>query len=50
VHLKYINHPIIGDTLYNNEPSSAKRLMLHAHKISLLGYEFEAIPPKEFEF
>ncbi|GAA9988911.1 RNA pseudouridine synthase [Helicobacter pylori] len=50
VHLKHINHPIIGDTLYNNEPGSAKRLMLHAHKISLLGYEFEAIPPKEFEF
>ncbi|MUV08450.1 RluA family pseudouridine synthase [Helicobacter pylori] len=50
VHLKHINHPIIGDTLYNNEPSSAKRLMLHAHKIALLGYEFEAIAPKEFEF
>ncbi|GAA7111729.1 RNA pseudouridine synthase [Helicobacter pylori] len=50
VHLKHINHPIIGDTLYNNEPGSAKRLMLHVHKISLLGYEFEAIPPKEFEF
>ncbi|MGN8329883.1 RluA family pseudouridine synthase [Helicobacter pylori] len=50
VHLKHINHPIIGDTLYNNEPGSAKRLMLHAHKIALLGYEFEAIAPKEFEF
>ncbi|WP_187910363.1 RluA family pseudouridine synthase [Helicobacter pylori] len=49
VHLKHINHPIIGDTLYNNETGSAKRLMLHAHKIALLGYEFEAIPPKEFE-
>ncbi|MGL2877937.1 RluA family pseudouridine synthase [Helicobacter pylori] len=49
VHLKHINHPIIGDTLYNNEPDSAKRLMLHAHKIALLGYEFEAIAPKEFE-
>ncbi|GAA8354127.1 RNA pseudouridine synthase [Helicobacter pylori] len=49
VHLKHINHPIIGDTLYNNEPGSAKRLMLHAHKIALLGYEFEAIAPKEFE-
>ncbi|GAA9449361.1 RNA pseudouridine synthase [Helicobacter pylori] len=48
-HLKHINHPIIGDTLYNNEPGSAKRLMLHAHKIALLGYEFEAIAPKEFE-
>ncbi|GAA7417961.1 RNA pseudouridine synthase [Helicobacter pylori] len=49
VHLKHINHPIIGDTLYNNEPGSAKRLMLHAHKIALLGYEFEAIAPREFE-
>ncbi|GAA8887417.1 RNA pseudouridine synthase [Helicobacter pylori] len=49
VHLKHINHPLIGDTLYNDEPGSAKRLMLHAHKIALLGYEFEAIAPKEFE-
>ncbi|ANH41318.1 RNA pseudouridine synthase [Helicobacter pylori] len=49
VHLKHINHPIIGDTLYNSDPGSAKRLMLHAHKIALLGYEFEAIAPREFE-
>ncbi|OOQ33923.1 RluA family pseudouridine synthase [Helicobacter pylori] len=49
VHLKHINHPIIGDTIYGDSQHSAKRLMLHAHKISLLGYEFEAIPPKEFE-
>ncbi|RKV30382.1 RluA family pseudouridine synthase [Helicobacter pylori] len=50
VHLKHINHPIIGDTIYGDSQHSAKRLMLHAHKISLLGYEFEAIAPKEFEF
>uniref|UniRef100_UPI001ABA8EF5 RluA family pseudouridine synthase n=1 Tax=Helicobacter pylori TaxID=210 RepID=UPI001ABA8EF5 len=49
VHLKHINHPIIGDTIYGDSQHSAKRLMLHAHKIALLGYEFEAIPPKEFE-
>ncbi|MBH0294859.1 RluA family pseudouridine synthase [Helicobacter pylori] len=49
VHLKHINHPIIGDTIYGDSQHSAKRLMLHAHKIVLLGYEFEAIPPKEFE-
>ncbi|MGL2607597.1 RluA family pseudouridine synthase [Helicobacter pylori] len=49
VHLKHINHPIIGDTIYGDSQHSAKRLMLHAHKIVLLGYEFEAIAPKEFE-
>ncbi|PAF51240.1 RluA family pseudouridine synthase [Helicobacter sp. 13S00477-4] len=46
VHLKSIQHPIIGDMLYGN--SNAKRLMLHAHKISLLGYNFTSEAPNEF--
>ncbi|WP_104713401.1 RluA family pseudouridine synthase [Helicobacter cetorum] len=50
VHLKHIDYPIIGDMLYGNKQVPAKRLMLHAHKIALLGYEFEAKAPKEFEF
>jgi RluA family pseudouridine synthase len=45
-HLKSINFPILGDTLYGGKPS--KRVMLHAHTIALLGYEFEAKEPKEF--
>lgn len=47
VHLKSINHPIIGDSLYGN--GGGKRLMLHSHKISLLGYNFISALPKEFK-
>lgn len=47
VHLKSIDHPIIGDSLYGG--ANAKRLMLHAHKISLLGYDFTSNPPNEFK-
>ncbi len=46
VHLKSINFPILGDVVYGGKP--AKRVMLHAHTIALLGYEFEAKEPKEF--
>ncbi|TLD97859.1 RluA family pseudouridine synthase [Helicobacter jaachi] len=48
VHCQSINHPILGDRIYG-KPDSAKRLMLHAHKIALLGYEFSAPLPKEFD-
>lgn len=51
VHLKSISHPIVGDSLYGNatsEKCKAKRLMLHSHKISLLGYEFVSPIPNEF--
>lgn len=47
VHTKSISHPIIGDTLYGGRP--AKRLLLHAHKIALLDYEFSSPMPKIFE-
>ncbi len=47
LHCSSIAHPIFGDTLYGGEDS--KRLMLHAHKIALLGYEFSSPLPKIFE-
>lgn len=36
VHLESIGHPIVGDPLYHPQPSKAKRLMLHASKLSLI--------------
>lgn len=46
VHLASLKHPIIGDMLYGGKP--AKRLMLHAKKIALMGYKVESPLPKEF--
>jgi len=46
VHLKSIDAPIIGDTKYGG--IEHKRIMLHSHKIKLLGYEFVSKEPKEF--
>ena len=46
VHLRYIDHPIIGDVQYGGR--QAKRVMLHAHKVRLLGMEFTAPEPKSF--
>jgi len=46
VHLRYIDHPIIGDVQYGGR--QAKRVMLHAHKVRLLGMEFTAAEPKSF--
>ncbi len=46
VHLRSKGFSIIGDSLYGGK--EYKRLMLHAKRISLLGYEFESIEPKEF--
>ncbi len=45
-HLSYIEHPIIGDTQYGAK--AANRIMLHAKKIALLGYEIESKEPREF--
>lgn len=33
VHMKYLKHPIVGDTLYAGEP--AERMYLHAHELEL---------------
>ncbi len=51
VHLKAINHPIVGDTVYGGEP--AERLMLHAASIevnlpNLYPTTFSAPLPKIF--
>lgn len=46
VHLSSLHHPIIGDNFYGGV--SARRLLLHAHKIRLLGYEIISALPKEF--
>jgi 23S rRNA pseudouridine1911/1915/1917 synthase len=45
-HARYIEHPIIGDEQYGGR--RAKRVMLHAHKVKLLGMEFVSPEPKEF--
>ena len=46
VHLRYIDHSIVGDEQYGGR--RAKRVMLHAHKVRLLGMEFNSPEPKEF--
>lgn len=46
VHLRSENLPIIGDELYGGR--RAKRMMLHAHKMVLLGKEFVSPEPKEY--
>jgi len=46
VHLKSIGASILGDTEYGGRPY--KRLMLHASKIALLGYQFESKEPEDF--
>lgn len=46
VHLRYIDHSIVGDEQYGGR--KAKRVMLHAHKVRILGMEFTAPEPKEF--
>lgn len=46
VHLRSENLPIMGDELYGGR--KARRMMLHAHKMRLLGMEFTSPEPKEF--
>ncbi|MEA3228542.1 MAG: RNA pseudouridine synthase [Campylobacterota bacterium] len=45
-HLRYIDHSIIGDEQYGGR--RAKRVMLHAHKVRLLGKEYISPEPKTF--
>lgn len=46
VHMKSINHPILGDSIYGNSDNLAKRQMLHAYKL-----EFKnPIDDKEYKF
>ncbi len=46
VHLKSEGYPVVGDQVYGGK--SAKRVMLHAKKIELLGYSFKSREPKDF--
>jgi len=46
IHLSHIGHPIVGDELYGSR-TKAKRILLHAYQISLLGYSFTSKEPKE---
>lgn len=41
VHMKFINHPIVGDTLYNPKGVSSSRMMLHAYSM-----EFRSLDDK----
>ena len=46
VHLSHLGHPIVGDTLYGGK--SARRMMLHALQVKLLGREITAPLPQDF--
>ncbi|RUM71307.1 MAG: RNA pseudouridine synthase [Sulfurovum sp.] len=46
VHLAHIGHPIVGDEQYGSH-TQAKRVLLHASKVTLLDYEFNAKEPKD---
>lgn len=56
VHMKYLNHPLVGDSLYGAGKPQAlhfKRQALHARSISFIGpdgkeYSFEAPYPEDF--
>lgn len=46
VHMKSINHPILGDSIYGNSDNLVKRQMLHAYKL-----EFKnPIDTKDYKF
>lgn len=46
VHLASRGHPIVGDAFYGSVTQS-KRILLHALRIALLGYEIEAPEPAD---
>lgn len=46
VHLQYIGFPILGDTVYGGK--EAKRIYLHANKITLLDKEITSPEPQDF--
>ncbi len=46
IHLAYVEHPIVGDEAYGSV-TKAKRILLHAKEIELLGYSFVAPEPKD---
>lgn len=36
VHMKYLNHPILGDIVYGQEDTKCKRQMLHAYRLEFI--------------
>jgi 23S rRNA pseudouridine1911/1915/1917 synthase len=48
VHLAHIGYPIIGDELYGS-PTKSKRILLHAKRVKILDYEFEAKEPNDIQ-
>ena len=46
VHMKSINHVILGDSTYGNEDKNVKRQMLHAYKLEF----FKSLDNKEYVF
>ena len=54
VHMKYINHPVVNDPIYNKKKSDSFGQMLHSssiefiHPITKKVIHFEVDPPKEF--
>jgi len=47
VHLKAVEHPILGDEKYGGEPY--KRVMLHHHRFKIFDYEFVSPEPADFK-
>lgn len=54
VHMKYLNHPIMGDTTYGNGSDGAKRQILHAYKLKFIhpgtGEEMTVVAPLPEDF
>lgn len=48
VHLSHVGHPIVGDEQYGSR-TSAKRVLLHAASITLLGKTYTAPEPKDIQ-
>ncbi len=47
-HLAHIGAPVVGDEKYGSR-TRAKRVLLHAKRVALLGYDFSAPEPKEIQ-
>ena len=48
VHLAHVGHPVVGDEQYGSR-TSAKRILLHAASITLLGQTYTAPEPKDIQ-
>lgn len=48
VHMKYINHPVLGDTVYGTKSKIATRQMLHSYHTIFDKYDLVAPLPEDF--